>query len=139
MRLTVSEAVNLNAALRYPQLDAEAIDLLQARVAHHKGSRAAVARELGVARSSVSQALDGKYPGDTRKLRAKIIEIFANQVMCPHLETEIAPSVCKAARERPLRSASGSRADVKHWQACQGCQNNPARQRHPSSTGQVEP
>jgi DNA-binding transcriptional regulator YdaS (Cro superfamily) len=113
----------------YPQLDDEALGLLRHRLAHHGGSRAALARELGVSRSGLSQAIDRKYPGDTRHLRALIVERLAEQVLCPHLGVEIAPGVCKAWRERPLSAASASRADVKHWQACQICPFNPARPR----------
>ncbi len=111
----------------YPQLDAEALRLLQVRLEFHGGSRAALARELGVSRSAVSQALDGKYPGDTKKLRARIVEQLADQVRCDFLGAEVAPSVCKTWRIRPLSAASGSRSDVKHWQACQTCIHNPAR------------
>ncbi len=123
------DSMSLVKIQKHLQLDAEALELLGARVAQLKNSRAAVARELGVARTSVSQALDGKYPGDTRKLRAKIIERYANQIKCPHLGVELAPSICKLSRERSLSAASGSRADVKHWQACQMCIHNPAYKR----------
>lgn len=111
----------------YPQLDEDALNLLRTRLEFHGGSRAALARELGVSRTGVSQALDRKYPGDTRKLRAKIVETLADQVACPHLGVEISPQACKLWRERPLSAASASRADVKHWQACQSCRHNPAR------------
>ncbi len=111
----------------YHQLDDEALHLLRTRLEYHAGSRAALARELGVSRSAISQALDLKYPGDTKKLRAKIVERLAAQLACPHLGVDLAPSECKAVRERPLSAASASPADVKHWQACQLCMNNPAR------------
>ena len=113
--------------LSYPQLDDDAMRLLHARLDHHGGSRAALARELGVSRAAISQALNRRYPADTRKLRATIVERLAEMVKCPHLGVELAPGVCKAARERKLSAASGSREDVKHWQACQLCLNNPAR------------
>ena len=117
----------MQAKRSFPQLDAEALRLLRARLDHDAGARAALARELGVSRAGISQALDGKYPSDTRKLRARIVEALAEMVRCPHLGVELAPGVCKAARERKLSAASGSREDVKHWQACQVCANNPAR------------
>lgn len=111
----------------YPQLDDEALEMLRTRLGYHGNSRAALAKEIGVSRSGISQALDRKYPGDTRKLRAKIVERLAAQLACPHLGIDLAPSECKAVRERPLSAASASPADVKHWQACQLCMNNPAR------------
>lgn len=113
----------------YTQLDAEALTLLNARLDHHKGSRAALARELGLSRSGISQALDGKYPGSTANLRARIFDMLAGQVTCPHTGNDIAPSACKATRERPLSAASASRDDAKQWQACQRCRFNPAAKR----------
>jgi len=114
-------------AKNWPQLDQEALDLAQAWLAAHGDSRAALARHLGVSRSAISQALDGRYPGDTRKLRAKLVERLAELVRCPHLAADLTPAECRAYRERPLSSASASRSDVKHWQACQGCPLNPDR------------
>jgi DNA-binding transcriptional regulator YdaS (Cro superfamily) len=111
----------------YPQLDDDALSLLRRHLEIVGGNKAELARKLGIARSSLSQALDRKYPGDTRKLRALIMETLAEQVMCPHLRVELAPAACKALRERPITAVSASRADVKHWQACQGCIENPAR------------
>lgn len=125
-------------AKSYPQLDEEALELMRRRLDYHDGSRAALAREIGVSRAAVSQALDGKYPSGTGKLRARVIEALAEMVKCPHLGAALAPGVCKAARERKLSTVSGSRSDVKHWQACQNCRNNPAR-RAPASEPMSEP
>jgi lambda repressor-like predicted transcriptional regulator len=111
----------------YPQLDDEALGLLKRHLEMAGGNKAELARKLGIGRSSLSQALDRKYPGDTRKLRALIVETLADQVSCPHLSVDLAPAACKALRERPLSAASASREDVKHWQACQTCLMNPAR------------
>ena len=111
----------------YPQLDAEALTLLRQRLAHHGGSRSALARELGFSRSGISQALDERYPANTAQLRARIIEQLADRVVCPHLSREIAPSECREARSRPLTACMASPDDVKHWQACQSCPQNPKR------------
>lgn len=108
------------------QLDDEAIALLNTRLTYHRGSRSALARELGISRSGLSMAMDGKYPGSTGKLRSLIFETLADRLVCPHLEAELSPHACKALRERPLSAASGSRSDAKHWQACQACRYNPA-------------
>lgn len=109
----------------YQQLDSEAMALLTTRLVYHKGSRAALSRELGVSRSGISQALDGKYPGSTANLRSLIIDKLAGQITCPHTAKEISPASCHQLRERPLSAASGSREDVKYWQACQQCRFNP--------------
>lgn len=111
----------------YPQLDAEALTLLRQRLAHHGGSRSALARELGFSRSGISQALDERYPANTAQLRARIIEQLADRLICPHLDREIAPGACRQARERPLAACIGAPDDVKHWQACQSCPQNPKR------------
>lgn len=113
--------------VKYPQLDHEAIALLATRLAELGGSRAKLALDLDVSRSAISQALDGKYPGDTKKLRARIIEKYADQILCPALQRAMAPAECKAARERPLAVCTASRSSVQHWQACQCCTHNPAR------------
>lgn len=111
----------------YPQLDDEALALLRGRLDHHGGSRSALARELGISRSGVSQALDQRYPANTAQLRARIIEKLAGRLVCPHLGREIAPAECREARERPLSACMGAPDDVKHWQACQSCPQNPKR------------
>jgi Bacterial regulatory protein, Fis family len=111
----------------YTQLDDEAMAVMTARLAHHKGSRSALARELDMSRSAISQALDLKYPGDTKKLRARIFERLAAMINCPHLGVELAPALCASHRSRPLSAASYSRQAVQHWQACQSCLFNPDR------------
>jgi len=111
----------------YRQLDDEALGLLRRRLDHHGGSRTALARELSIARSSLSQALDGRYPADTGRLRSRIVETFAERIDCPHLGRDIPPAECRSLRERPLAACIASRATVKHWQACQGCPHNPKR------------
>lgn len=113
----------------FPQLDRVALALVNRRV-DELGTRAAVAAELEVSRSGLSQALDGKYPADTRRLRARIVEKYAGGVACPHLGSEISPSICKAHRERPLAASMASRDTVKHWQACQACVENPDRNKN---------
>lgn len=113
--------------MKYPQLDSAALALLTRRVSELGGSRAAVAAELGVGRTSVSQAIDGKYPGDTCHLRAKIMARYADLIACPVLGP-IPPRDCATYRERPLAACSANPASVSHWRACRVCINNPAAQ-----------
>lgn len=110
--------------VNHHQLDRDALQLLEARV-RILGTRAAVAAELGYARSALSQAMDGKYPGDTKHLRAAIIAAYASRVNCPHLGVDIAPAQCLENRTRTLQQSLGSREAVKQWQACQTCTQNP--------------
>lgn len=107
------------------QLDDETLSLLRDRLARHGGNRTALARELDYSRAAVSQALDGRYPGSTDRLRARIIERLAVRVKCPHLKRDLATDECRAYRERPLSAASAGREDVRHWNSCQACRFNP--------------
>lgn len=111
----------------WPQLDAFALGLLRAELARPGASCQSVARRLGVSRSAVSQARDLRYPGDARRLRARIVETFAGQIDCPHLGRQLAPAECRQLRERPLSECCASRAEVQLWQACQACPFNPDR------------
>jgi DNA-binding transcriptional regulator YdaS (Cro superfamily) len=111
----------------YSQLDADLLTVLNARLAALGGNRAALAREIGVSRSAISQALDGRYPGDTRRLAARITAQLVEAVTCPALHRDIPPADCEAYRSRPLSACTASREAVKHWQACQACPQNPGR------------
>jgi len=106
----------------YPQLDERTLRLLVEAVARH-GTRGVVADMLGYTRTAVSQALNGRYPADTRKLAARIVEVFADHVACPHLALDIPSAACREHREAPLSTAS--REAIKHWQACRTCPLNP--------------
>lgn len=116
-------------SVTYPQLDkaARAFLLLQVR---RKGAISAVARELGYSRAAVSLALNGKYPGDTRCLRAKLFEVYRGRLVCPHLGHEIEDAVCAWWRTRPCPTAHAG--EVSHWLACKACPLNPER-RNPTS------
>ncbi|MFD2678020.1 LysR family transcriptional regulator [Camelimonas lactis] len=113
--------------MAYPQLDDAAMAILQQAISE-AGSIAAVARRLGYKRPSISLVLARKYPGDTRRLRAQIVEAFGGQQHCPFLGSDIAASACRDFRTRPLPTSR--RAEARHWQACRQCQFNPERRKH---------
>lgn len=106
----------------YPQLDERCLGLLREAVERF-GSITAAAEHLGYARTAISQALAGRYPGGVGKLSARIIERLADHVACPHLAREIRAAECRGHRESPLSTAS--REAIKHWQACRACPLNP--------------
>jgi DNA-binding transcriptional regulator YdaS (Cro superfamily) len=114
--------------MTYTQLDPDTIAILTGR-ATELGSRAAVARELGVSRSAISQAIDGRYPGDTGRIKAKIIERYAEAVACPHLGRDIPPTECRRHRSRPTTSASPTA--FAFARACRACVHNPDREARP--------
>jgi hypothetical protein len=106
------------------QLDEVALRLLRER-RDVLGSITAVGKELEITRTAVSQALNGKYPANTHKLRARIMRRYADRIACPHLHRDIAPDECVSFRERPL--PSGPRTAIDHWCACRACPENPLR------------
>jgi Predicted transcriptional regulator len=114
------------ARVIYRQLDDYSRQLLAARVEEF-GTAGAVAEELGVTRTAVSQALNGKYPANTDRLRTKIIERYAEGVLCPHLDRDLSPGECRTFRSRDLPTSPLSA--VKHWQACRFCPHNPNARR----------
>lgn len=87
------------------------------------GSKAKTAARIGVSRSAVSLALLGRYPAGTQRLEAKVLEVLAGQVACPHDGTEIARRSCieRANAPMPMSSPEALRA----WVACRTCPNRP--------------
>ena len=63
-------------------------DILKREVA--ASTVTAVAAKIGYKRTSVSLALHGNYPGDTKYIAAAIVEKFSAEIACPHLKREIA-------------------------------------------------
>lgn len=98
------------------------LDILRTEV-KAKGSVAAVARELGYARTSISLALSGKYPGGTDKLKAKVIATYCDQIMCPHTDKSMSQVMCTSLRNRAMPQSEVNK--LEHWFSCQICPNNP--------------
>lgn len=91
------------------------------RRAVEAGSRADAARELGVSRSSVSLLLNGRYPGGTERMEARIRERYSKRT-CPHTGRGVTASDC-AARAGDMPTSSP--AALRQWRACQTCEQNP--------------
>jgi hypothetical protein len=91
-----------------------------------KSSRAAVARELGVSRPAVSLLLAGKYPGQTDRMAARVIDCFAH-VDCPHTGKSVTPDHC---RKFCGPAPTSSPAALRQWRACLTCPNNPNHKEH---------
>lgn len=106
----------------YQQLDDHARELLE-NACERMGSITEVAKKIGYTRPSVSLAKAGKYPGDTAKMRAAIISNLTDLIACPFLQINLTQTDCQNYRDRSVPTSS--RAEVKHWQACQTCQFNP--------------
>lgn len=103
------------------------LDLLRAERAKGK-SVSQIARECGMARTSVSGLLSGNYPAQSldlveRKHGARILEVFRDQVLCPHLNRGIEKPECLAHARAPMSTSNPDR--LKHWRACRCCPFNP--------------
>lgn len=105
----------------------EWITLLRAERAGGK-SVSKIARETGLARSSLSQLLSGTYPARsldhaTRKNAARIIRLYRNQVLCPHLRRGLGSQQCRDLASAPMSTSRPEK--LRQWQACRHCPLNP--------------
>lgn len=113
----------LNLALPEP----EWIALLRDQQAKGK-SISAIAREIDMARASLSMLLNNTYPAQsldlvTRKHAAKVVKLYRDQVLCPHLKRGISAADCRAHAGAPMSTSNPEK--LQHWQACRGCPLNP--------------
>lgn len=84
-------------------------------------NRAEVAKELGVSRTAVSLLLLGRYPGNTNRMAARILERYA-RVDCPHTGKNVTPDHC---RKFTGQVPSSSPAALRQWRACRACPHTP--------------
>ena len=87
-----------------------------------------IARETGMARPSVSMLLNGTYPAQsldlaTRKHGARIVRIYRDQVLCPHLQRGIGAGECRNFAMAPMSTSSPEK--LSQWRACRRCPLNP--------------
>lgn len=105
------------------------IGLCRAEVDRGK-SISQVSRETGIARSSLSMLLAGTYPADsldlvTRKHGARIVQLYRDEVLCPHLHRSISPTECRALAGMPMSTSLAE--DLRQRRACRGCPLNPLK------------
>lgn len=112
------------AVKSHSKLDEAMLAVLRDQVSN-LGSVAAVAAKLGYSRPAISGALNGSYTGGTDRLRSRIVEVFLDAILCPHLQAPIEPAECRWWRTRPCPTSRAS--DVRHWAACKTCIFNPDR------------
>ena len=105
----------------------EWLALLKAEV--EKGrSISAVSRECGIARSSLSMLISGTYPAQSldvvsRKHGARIVKLYRDQVLCPHLRRGISADDCRETASAPMSTSNPEK--LRQWCACQSCPLNP--------------
>lgn len=105
----------------------EWVALLRAEQARGR-SVSEIAREAGIARSSLSMLLSGTYPAQsldiaTRKHGARVVRLYRGQIACPHLTRAISAEDCRAFATAPMSTSSPDK--LRHWRACRQCPLNP--------------
>lgn len=110
-----------------PLEELEWVSLL--RQEHKKGKPISqIAREVGMARPSVSMLLSGTYPAKsldlvTRKHGADVMRLYRDQMMCPHLKRGISADQCRAFASAPMSTSVPDK--MRQWSACRNCALNP--------------
>lgn len=97
------------------------LELLRKEAMETSIGRAAL--KVGYSRTAISQALDGKYPGDLRKMQMKVLAALQlpMKVECPHLRINLPTDMCNdfSTRPAPTHHPFG----MQLWRACQQCPN----------------
>ncbi len=117
----------MRPALNLDLPEPEWIVLCRAQVERGK-SISQVARETGIARASLSMLLSGSYPAQsldlvTRKHGSRVLQLYRDQVLCPHLHRGIAAEACRVFASAPMSTSSPEK--LRHWRACRRCPLNP--------------
>lgn len=94
----------------------ECAAILEAAIA--ASSVTAVARRLGVARSSLSLLRNGHYPGNTARMERRIVDILG--AACPVYGGPRTAESCERRRAEPLPTSSPYA--LRRWRECQQCQ-----------------
>lgn len=115
--------------LELPEL--EWITLLRAEQSKGK-SISQLARETGMARPSISMLLSGTYPAQsldlvTSKHGARVVQLYRDQVLCPHMRTGLSAEICRSYASAPMSTSSPEK--LQHWRACRRCPLNPVSQK----------
>lgn len=117
----------MRTALSLDLPEPEWIGLLRAERAKGK-SVSQIARETGMARPSLSMLLSGNYPAQsldlvTAKHGARVVQVYRDEVLCPHLRVGIAIEACRAHARAPMSTSNPEK--LRHWRACRTCHLNP--------------
>lgn len=119
----------MQPALNLDLPEPEWIGLLRAEQSKGK-SIAQIARECGMKRPSVSMILAGTYPARsldlvTCKHGARIVQIYRDATLCPHLHRAIPADECRAHAAAPMTASIPEK--LRHWRACRRCPVNPLK------------
>lgn len=117
----------MRPALNLDLPELEWITLLRAQVTKGK-SISQIARETGMARPSVSMLLSGTYPAQsldlvTAKHGSRVLQIYRDQVLCPHQHRGIAIGECRQLAAAPMSTSDPEQ--ISQCRACRRCPLNP--------------
>lgn len=95
-------------------------DRSTATEAHPQRSRTATAKLLSLSLTTISQVLNGKYPGNLDRIKERVLGAFMDEThSCPVLGT-INKLRCQQEQDRPLQLTNSLRAQL--YKACRsGC------------------
>ncbi|WP_166838675.1 helix-turn-helix domain-containing protein [Rheinheimera pleomorphica] len=86
--------------------------------------RRKVEAELGISKTTLSQVLNEKYPGNLDNIASKVTEAYSSdKVLCPVLGS-ITVQRCATEQSKPFAATNPQR--VKLWKACKTCPLNKA-------------
>lgn len=88
-----------------------------------------VAARLKVSRTTISLVLAGKYPANTDRIAARVMDVYG-RISCPFLGSEIVQAECRTQRSSAVPTSS-PRA-MQHWRACQSCEIGKNLNKEPS-------
>ncbi|MEE2025059.1 hypothetical protein [Alkalimonas mucilaginosa] len=86
--------------------------------------RRKVEAALGISKTTLSQVLNEKYPGNLENIAAKVTEAYSTErVSCPVLG-DITVQRCATEQAKPFAATNPQR--IRLWKACQTCPLNKA-------------
>ena len=119
----------MHPQLNLVEAEPEWIALLRAERDRGK-SVSQIAREVGMARPSVSMLLSGSYPAQsldlaTAKHGARVVQAYRDHVLCPHVRRGIPVDQCRSLAAAPMSTSNPEK--LKQWRSCQRCTLNPLK------------
>lgn len=119
----------MHPALNLDLPEPEWIALLRAE--RQKGKAISqIAREVGMARPSVSMLISGSYPAQSldlvaRKHGAQIVARYRDKILCPYQHRSIGQDDCRALASAPMSTSNPDK--MRQQRACRNCALNPIR------------
>lgn len=107
--------------------DPEWIEVLRVEVEKPGRTITSVATEINIKRSALSMLLSGTYPAKldkvSAKYAAKVMQLYRDQVFCPHQRCGISQEDCRALASAPMSTSNPDK--MAQWSACRRCPLNP--------------